>query len=215
MINVNKSMKAVLFDLDGVICHTDKLHYIAWKRLADEMGIYFDEELNGRFRGVSRMKCLEMLIGKELKLSEAKKIELADRKNRYYQELLVDITEKDLAHEVEETLEELRKRRYLLAIASSSRNAGIILKNLGLENFFDQVVDGNEITRTKPDPEVFLLAARRLKVAPEKCLVVEDSKAGIDGAVSCGMQTAGIGLAAEYVKTSYKIKNIRELLHIL
>lgn len=208
--------KAVLFDLDGVICHTDEYHYRAWKKLADELDIYFDEKRNRQFRGVSRMRCLELLLASGNKIcSEEEKAALADRKNGYYRNFLKDLSKEDLSEEVEQTLYKLRERGYLLAISSSSKNTGVILKQLGLEGFFDCVTDGNDITKSKPSPEVFLKSASRLGVKPEECLVVEDAAAGIEAAAAGGMKSAGIGQAAECDKITYRINRLVDLLLIL
>ena len=129
--------KGIIFDLDGVICFTDKYHYLAWKRLADKLGIYFDETINNRLRGVSRMESLEIILEKSTKkYSKEEKEDFAEQKNKMYVELLEDMTPADLPKEVKTTLDDLRKQGVLLAIGSSSKNAKRILKHLGLENYF-------------------------------------------------------------------------------
>lgn len=149
--------KGIIFDLDGVICHTDKYHYQAWKKLADKLGIYFDEEINNRLRGVSRMESFEIILEKyDGEMTEEEKVRYASEKNDLYRELLKNMTTADLDPQVKETLDALRSRGLLLAIGSSSRNAGFILERLGLSGYFDAVSDGNNISRSKPDPEVFL-----------------------------------------------------------
>ena len=153
-------MKAVIFDLDGVICFTDKYHYIAWKKLADKEGIYFDETINNRLRGVSRMDSLDIILEKATKkYSQAEKEDMAAEKNATYVELLKEMSPSDLSDEVRGTLNELRNRGYKLAIGSSSKNTKMILGQLGLGDFFDAISDGTNITKSKPDPEVFLKAA--------------------------------------------------------
>lgn len=208
-------MKAIIFDLDGVICFTDKYHYIAWKKLADEEGIYFDEEINNRLRGVSRMDSLNIILERADKTySEEEKEKLAANKNATYVELLKEMSEKDLSEEVRNTLTELRNRGYKLSIGSSSKNTKMILGQIGLGDFFDAISDGTNITRSKPDPEVFLKAAEFLGEKPEDCLVVEDAKAGIDAAVSGGFKSAGIGEASEHPQVTYAIKSFGDLLDI-
>ena len=182
-------MQGVIFDLDGVICFTDEYHYLAWKEMADGMGIYFDREINNRLRGVSRMESLEIILeryeGPEL--TDTEKQALAERKNDLYRTLLGQMSPQDLSSEVKETLDALRKKGMKLAIGSSSKNAPFILERIGLSNYFDAVADGNCITRSKPAPEVFLKAAEYAKEPPEHCLVLEDSEAGVQAAYAAGI----------------------------
>lgn len=211
-----KKYKGIIFDLDGVICFTDKYHYQAWKKLADNLGIYFDEEINNRLRGVSRMESLGIILERsDIEYTSGEKQQLADRKNEEYVRLLDKMSPKDLSEEVKDTLDVLRGRGYLLAIGSSSKNAKNILKRLGLGNYFDAVSDGTNITKSKPDPEVFLKAAEYLHADPAECLVVEDAKAGIDAATAGGFDSAGLGEAAAYEKTVYAMKNFAALKEIL
>lgn len=180
--------KAVIFDLDGVICHTDMYHYQAWKQIADELGIYFDEEINNRLRGVSRMESFEIILERyEGTMSLEDKVVYTTRKNEAYKELLKNMSPADLSPEVKETLDGLRAKGLKLAIGSSSKNAGFILERLGLDGYFDAVSDGNNITRSKPDPEVFVKAAQLVGEASGDCLVVEDAKAGLEAAIGGGM----------------------------
>lgn len=209
-------VKGFVFDLDGVLVFTDKFHYQAWKRLADEMGIYFDEKINDRLRGVSRMASLEIVLehyhGPMLPKEE--KLCLAEKKNRMYRELLGTMTPEDVAPEVRETLKELRRRGYKLAIGSSSRNAKYILEKVKLTDAFDAISDGTNISRSKPDPEVFLKAAGFLGLDPKDCLVVEDAAAGVDAAKAGGMYVAGIGPAADYERADISLDSIADLLNI-
>ena len=185
--------KAVIFDLDGVIVSTDNCHYLAWKRLADEEGIYFDRKINDRLRGVSRMASLEIVLERSKKACTAEeKIELAERKNGYYKELIKELTPNDILPGAMENLEQLKKKGIKIAIGSSSRNTTMILKQIGLETYFDAVSDGNNITKSKPDPEVFQKAAEMLKIHPENCLVVEDADAGIEAGKRAGMKTLSV-----------------------
>ncbi len=208
-------MKAVIFDLDGVICFTDKYHYIAWKKLTDIEGIYFDETINNRLRGVSRMDSLEIILeGATKKYSDEEKEDMAAEKNATYVELLKEMSPADLSVEVKETIEELRKRGYKLAIGSSSKNTKMILGQLGLGDFFDAVSDGTNIIKSKPDPEVFLKAAEYLNEQPEDCLVVEDAKAGIEAACAGGFKSAGLGEACEHPNVTYKMESFKDLLEV-
>ncbi len=209
-------MRAVIFDLDGVICFTDKYHYIAWKKLADKNGIYFDEEINNRLRGVSRMDSLEIILERATKnYSKAEKEDMAAEKNETYVELLKEMSPADLSDEVRSTLEELRVRGYKLAIGSSSKNTKLILNQLDLGDFFDAVSDGTNITKSKPDPEVFLKAAEFVGENPADCLVVEDAKAGIEAATAGGFKSAGLGEATEHPSVTYKLSSFKDLLTLL
>ena len=209
-------MKAFIFDLDGVIVFTDKFHYQAWKKMADEMNIYFDEQINNRLRGVSRAESLEIILERYEgePLSDEKKRELMEQKNGIYRELLKTMTPSDVADEVRDTLKELRARGHKLAIGSSSKNAKFILEKVELLDAFDAISDGNNITHSKPDPEVFLKAGEFLGEEPENCVVVEDAYAGIDAAKAAGMKAVGIGDAARYEKSNIKIERFAQLLEV-
>lgn len=207
--------KAIIFDLDGVICSTDKYHYIAWKQLADSLEIYFDEVINNRLRGVSRMESLEIILERyDGNLSQEEKVKLAEQKNEIYKELLKQMSEKDLTPEVKETLDALREMGKKLAIGSSSKNAKFILGQLGLGDYFDAISDGTNISKSKPDPEVFWKASDFLGISPEECLVVEDAAAGILAAHRGGFHSAGIGEAAESEFVTYPLKTFSDLLNI-
>lgn len=211
------TLKAAIFDLDGVIVFTDKFHYQAWKEMADEMGIYFDEEINNRLRGVSRMESLEIILERYEgeALSQEKKEELATKKNETYRKLLATMTPADVSEEVRNTLAELRARGYKIALGSSSKNAKFILERVELTDAFDAISDGTNITRSKPDPEVFLKAAEFLGENPADCLVVEDAEAGIDAGIAGGMKTAAIGDAANCGKADETLKTFSDLLAVL
>ncbi len=211
------SYKGIIFDLDGVICFTDHYHYLAWKKMADSMGIPFDEKKNDRLRGVSRMESLEIILEEYhgTKLSDEEKSALAAQKNDYYREYLKKMTKDDLKDEVKATLYGLKSTGLLLAIGSSSRNAPLILERIGLDGFFDAVSDGNNIIKSKPDPEVFEKAAAMLKLKPDECLVVEDAEAGIDAAAAGGFDSAGIGAAASSSKATYAMQSFSDLIRIV
>ncbi len=209
--------KAIIFDLDGVICHTDEYHYLAWKQLADKLGIYFDKDINNRLRGVSRMESLDIILERYRgePLSEEKKLAYAEEKNDIYKILLQKMSPKDLSDEVKRTLDELRGKGLKLAIGSSSKNAPFILKQIGLEGYFDEISDGNNITYSKPDPEVFLLASEYMGIAPKDCLVVEDADAGVEAAIAGGMDSAAVGDAVNSNRATYNMKTFSELLEIV
>lgn len=194
---MSEKILGVIFDLDGVIVSTDNCHYLAWKRMADEEGIEFDRRINERLRGVSRMESLAIILEKAVKeYSEEEKQALAARKNGYYVELIGSLTASDILPGAMETLNLLREKNIRIGIGSSSRNTPIILKQIGLDHFFDAVADGNAIKNSKPDPEVFLLGARLLDLEPAHCLVVEDADAGVQAALAGGMRVLGVGSAA-------------------
>lgn len=200
---------AVIFDLDGVLVSTDDLHYQGWKRLADEEGIPFDETVNHRLRGVSRMESLEILLERSKgTYTPEEKEALAGRKNRYYRDLLQSIAPGDVLPGALELCSGLRERGIKLAIASSSRNSPLILEKTGLAKWFDATADGNDIQRSKPDPQVFLLAASRLGIAPENCLVVEDAASGVEGAVSGGFRCLAVGAAQEHPGADWSAPNL-------
>ena len=179
---MNREMKAVIFDLDGVLFFTDKYHYQAWKAIADRLGIYFDEKINDRLRGISRMASLEIILEKsDRQYTLEEKEVFAEEKNAQYQKL-----------------EELRHRGYRLAVGSSSKNAQFILRQIGAVSYFDAVADGNDITKSKPDPEVFLKAAEKLGIAPEQCVVVEDADSGIRAAKAGNMTAYALGGDVRY-----------------
>ncbi len=203
---------AVIFDLDGVVVTTDECHYMGWKKLADDEGIYFDKEINVRQRGVSRMESLEVLLEKATRsYSDEEKLEMAERKNNYYKEYIKDLTPADILPGVLDFCAYIREQGGKMAIGSSSRNTPGILKGIGLDNYFDAVADGNQITRSKPDPEVFLLAAKLLGIAPEKCLVVEDADAGIQAALAAGMDALGVGAAWKNEKATYTAEDLSKV----
>lgn len=204
--------QGIIFDLDGVICHTDHFHYLAWKALADRLGICFNESINNRLRGVSRMESLEIILSDSGQVcTDAEKAALANEKNKNYRRFLAKMTPEDLSPEVKDTLEFLRKSGCQLAVGSSSKNAGFILERIGLDGYFDAVVDGNQISRAKPHPEVFLRAAQRLGLAPKSCLVVEDAFVGVEAAVRACADAAGIGDARKSPLARYHLAAFSEL----
>lgn len=210
-------MRGIIFDLDGVICSTDEYHFKAWCELAAKLGIInFTREDNHRQRGVSRMESLEILLENiDHEYSWDEKLELADYKNKRYVEMLKDMSDKDIYEGVRETLQYLRDQGYKLAIGSSSKNAGIILDKIKLHSYFDAVSDGNNITKSKPDPEVFLKAAEYLKLQPKDCFVVEDAEAGVEAAKAGGFPVFAIGSAVTCEKADYRLQQFSDLREII
>lgn len=207
---------AIIFDLDGVLCSTDRYHYLAWKALADKLGIPFDEQANGRLRGVSRMESLEILLGEKSSLySKRERLAMAEEKNSLYKGYLSAMTPGDLSRDVRMTLHTLRQRGYLLAVGSSSKNARLILRQLGLGDFFDAVADGTMITNSKPDPEVFLLAASLLGVPPQNAMVIEDAKSGVRAAKAGRFRAIGIRTEGNDPDSDITIKRLSNLIDIL
>lgn len=206
--------KGFIFDLDGVIVDTAKYHYLAWKKLSESIGIFFDEFQNEQLKGVSRINSLEKILGWGNKeLSRDKFMELLARKNNDYLDYISNMTRSEILPDVVRIISFLKDTDQSIALGSSSRNARIILKKLKLIKDFDAVVDGNNVSESKPNPEVFLLAAEELNVTPQDCVVFEDSIAGVKAANEAGMTSIGIGdekvlKEADYVFTDFtKISN--------
>lgn len=190
----NTKMKACLFDLDGVLVDTAVYHYQAWKRLANDMGLDFTEAQNEQLKGISRIDSLnKVLAWGKVEKTDAEKAELATLKNSWYTEMIMKMTPAEVLPGTIQLLTSLQQRGYQLALGSASRNTAIILAQTGLKHFFNEIVDGNMVTKSKPNPEVFLRCAVLLKVNPEECVVIEDAVAGIAAAKSCGMKAIGIG----------------------
>lgn len=209
-------IKGIIFDLDGVLLSTDEYHYQAWKKLADRLGIYFDRTINNKLRGISRMASLEIILGdKKDEFTQEQKDSFAEEKNGIYRELLSQMTAKDVTDDVRLTLEKIRSAGLKTAIGSSSKNTKYILERTGITGFFDAISDGNNITKSKPDPEVFLKAAEYLGLNPQDCIVVEDANAGIDAAKSGGFTAVAIGDARIHEKADYKIMKFTELLKVV
>lgn len=189
-------IRGVIFDLDGVLVSTDELHYQAWKRLAEELGITnFTREDNEKQRGVSRMASLEIVLAKGygVSCSEEEKISLAERKNNYYKEMLETLDKGAVLPGAFDVLQMLRNAHILIGVGSASKNTPMILQKTGLAPYIDEVSCGLDTTLSKPHPEVFQIAARKLKLSAGECLVVEDSAAGIEAAKAAGMKSLGVG----------------------
>ncbi len=192
MYNFN-NIEGYIFDLDGVVVDTAKYHYLAWKRLAAEFGYNLTPKDNEQFKGVSRLACMECLSQMSgIKFTEEEKVKLADRKNGWYIDYIKGMKKDEVLPDIVEFISEIRKSGGRTALASASKNADLVLERLELREYFDKVVDGNNIQKSKPDPQVFLQAAKELSIQPDKCLVFEDSQAGVDAAKSAGMLVVGI-----------------------
>lgn len=189
-----KRYTAAIFDLDGVLVDTARYHYLAWNRLAEELGFTFTRRDNERLKGVSRSRSLDILleIGNRNVSPEARE-KLAARKNGWYVEYLMKLDESEILPGARELLQRLRQMGIKTALGSASRNAQLILERLNMTRYFDAVIDGNRISRAKPDPEIFLCAAEALDKCPEECVVFEDARAGIEAAKAAGMYAVGVG----------------------
>ena len=207
-------IKGVIFDLAGAILSTDDFHYKAWKKLADRLNIPFNREKNNRLRGVSRMASLEIIL-EGYHFSKEEKLAFAEEKNNTYRELLNGLTPDFVSVDVRDTLDELKNKGLKIAIGSSSKNTKLILSRVGLINAFDAIADGTDIKKSKPDPEVFLIAAKRIGLEPKDCIVVEDAFAGIDAAVAGGFVPVAIGDACAHKQVKYKLEVLSDLLKIV
>jgi len=188
------TLRAVIFDLDGVITDTAECHYQGWKRLADELGVAFDRQQNERLRGIGRLESLEMVLENSSRhFSQSEKLELASRKNQYYLEQVARITPGDILNGIPQLLREISANGVKMAVASASKNASEVITKLKLAEEFDAIVDGTCVTKGKPDPELFLKASAKLQESPQDCVGVEDAAAGIEAIRAAGMVAIGIG----------------------
>lgn len=210
-------IKAVIFDLDGVLVTTDELHFEAWKALADKLGINdFTKADNVRQRGVSRMASLEVVLEKtDRAFSEEEKLALAEEKNEIYVRSLTALSETDVLSGANEFIDYLKSKGIKTAVGSASKNTPLILEKTKLAGKFDAVSCGLDTTKSKPDPEVFLIAAKKLGVAPCDCVVVEDSDAGIEAAKTGGMYAIAVGAAEYNPKADVAIKDLESLYRAL
>ena len=205
-------IKACLFDLDGVIVDTAKYHFIAWKEMAAELGFDFTETENELLKGVSRMRSLDILLGiGKITKTDAEKLELAESKNQRYLEYVRKMSDEEILPGVTRFLDDLRSNGILIALGSASKNAPLILERIHLKEKFDAIVDGNSVSRAKPDPEVFLKGAELLKVQPSECLVFEDAQAGIEAALNGGMKVIGVGSSDNLSLADHYIPGFKNL----
>ena len=204
--------KGFIFDLDGVIVDTAKYHYLAWKHLADELGIPFTKEQNEQFKGVSRKRCLEILLEwGNLKVTQTQFDSWMAEKNEDYLRYIETMTASEILPDVPKVLDYLKEHGIPMALGSASKNARPILKKVGLIPYFTSIVDGTQVTKAKPDPEVFMIAARDLKVMPANCIVFEDALAGIEAANSAGMTSIGIGKKEILTEARFIFKDFTEI----
>lgn len=202
-------IKACLFDLDGVLVDTAKYHYLAWKRLANSLGFNLTEKDNERLKGISRAQSLEILLSiGNVKFSEEEKLKMAEKKNNWYVEYISKFDENEILPGVKNLLMELRQNGIKIALGSASKNSMLILNNLNLISYFDAIVDGNKVSKAKPDPEIFLLAAKELQVQPSECVVFEDAQSGIEAAKAANMKVIGIGQKEVLLKADKIFKDL-------
>lgn len=202
-------IKACIFDLDGVLVDTAHYHFLAWKRLAKEFDYELTEEINEQLKGVSRMKSLEIVMKHaNVSLEQQQAQALADRKNGWFTDYVHKMKSEELYPGVKELFSTLRKDHIRIALASSSKNAKTIIEILDIQHEFEAVVDGNMITHSKPDPEIFLLAAKKLSLNPADCVVFEDAEAGVEAALAAGMKCVGVGSPAQLKKANLVVKSI-------
>ena len=199
-------IKACIFDLDGVIVDSATYHFLAWQRLAKELNIPFTIEDNERLKGVSRMDSLNIILelGK-LSLDEKSREALAAKKNEWFVEYINTMKPEEIYPGVKDLLISIKNAGLKTALASSSKNAKTVIKLIGIENEFDAIVDGTMIINSKPDPEIFLLAASLLKIQPSECVVFEDAEAGVEAGIRGGMKTVGIGSPKQLGKANLVI----------
>ncbi len=208
------SIRAALFDLDGVIVDTAKYHFLAWKRLAEELGSVFTEKDNERLKGVSRMRSLEILLevgGLTGRFSEEEMALMATKKNNWYVEYISKMDESEILKGTLECLKSFRALGIKTALGSASKNALLILNNLNLISYFDAIIDGTKTSKAKPDPEVFLLGAQAVGVSPEECVVFEDAQAGLEAAKSAGMKAIAVGRPEDLTGYDLIVKGLYEV----
>ena len=209
-------MKTFIFDLDGVILSTDEYHFLAWSEITKEEGLVFNREINNKLRGISRIQSLEIILGfNEKHYDDAEKFRLIEKKNEIYMQSLAGLNQDSIAPEVIQTITKIKKAGYKIAVGSSSKNATDILKRCKIYDLFDAVSDGNNISRSKPDPEVFLKGAEMMNVLPIETYVVEDECSGIDAANTGGFVSIGINNASRYNKADYSINRFEDLLSFI
>lgn len=208
--------QAIAFDLDGVLCHTDEFHYQAWKEVADKLNIYFDRDINQRLRGVSRMESFDIILERYPgEMSQEDKNRYATEKNAIYQDLLRQMSPEDITPEVRSVLEKMRENGVKMAIASSSKNAGMILDLTDLRKYFEAISDGNNISHSKPDPEVFEKAAQYMGISVGECLAVDDAVAGIESGKRAGMATAAVGMTTCTPESDFYLTSFKDLISIV
>ncbi|WP_089831492.1 beta-phosphoglucomutase [Chitinophaga filiformis] len=207
-----QGIAACIFDLDGVIVDTAVYHFKAWKRMANELGFNFTEAQNEKLKGVSRVRSLELILEwGGIEKSVAEQHELATRKNDWYVDMINHMTPEEILPGAKELLESLRSAGIKTALGSASKNAGVILDKVGILSLFDVVIDGNMVSASKPDPEVFLKGAEALGAAPEQCIVFEDAIAGVEAGKAGGMKVVGIGEKSVLNEADLVVSGLQEI----
>lgn len=207
---MTQKIKALIFDLDGVITDTAEYHYKSWQKLAEEEDLFFNRQINEKLRGVSRMQSLEIILaGKEIPAEQKK--EWTDRKNKYYQKYLEQISKEDILDDMEAKLKKLKADGYLIAVGSASRNARRVLDYLQIADLFDTISDGNSVEKSKPAPDLFLHTAEKLGVKAEECIVLEDAESGIEAALAANMKAVGVGPEKRVGKAHLIYSNVDSL----
>lgn len=208
--------KTAIFDLDGVLVDTAKFHYLAWKDIATQIGLSFTEADNERLKGVSRSHSLDIILDiNNQSMSDCNKRSWLERKNRIYKEHISTLSDKDILPGVFETLNLFKKNNIKIALGSASKNAKQILSATGIESYFDAIVDGNCVTKAKPNPEVFIQAALKLSVKPTDCTVFEDAQAGVKAAIAANMSVVGIGESSQLKEANYVVSNLEQYLTMI
>jgi beta-phosphoglucomutase len=205
-----KNIKAIIFDLDGVLTNTSEYHYKAWKMLADELGIHFDRNINEKLRGIPRKESLEIMLGGN-KFSEEEKNRMMDIKNDYYVDLLTRMTPDDILPGVQELLREIREEGIKIGIGSSSKNAKTVIDKLKLESFIDSISDGYSVDNHKPAPDLFLHCAANLATSPKDAIVVEDAESGVEAALNGGFWVIGLGPAERVGKAHIVFEDFKNV----
>lgn len=207
-------IKGFIFDLDGVLTDTAEYHYLAWKKLADRLGIQLDRKMNEQLKGISRMDSLDRIlaIGNQMdRYTLEEKEKLADEKNEDYKELILEVTPNDLLPGIANLLADLRAKDIRLALASASKNGPVIMERLGIADMFDTVVDPATLAKGKPDPEIFIKGAQQLKLKPSECVGVEDAQAGIKSINAAGIFSVGVGTKEMMKEADYAVTSTKEL----
>lgn len=208
------SLKALIFDLDGVLTDTAKYHYLAWKKLADELGYYFDEDINELLKGVSRINSFEIILEKNNatdKYTNAEKETLANKKNDYYKEMIEQLTPDDILEGIVPFITEARNNGIKCAVASISKNAPRVLELLEISHLFDYIANASLVKKPKPDPEIFLTCATALGFKPTECVGIEDAQAGIESIHGAGMISVGINVTVTSIKPDIVLQSTKEL----
>lgn len=217
---MSSELKGCIFDLDGVLVDTARYHFLAWKRLSDSLGFEFTEKNNEQLKGVSRMTSLEILLAiGNINVNQQEKEKLATKKNEWYVDYISNLTPDDILPGSVELIEELSSNGIRSAVGSASKNARLILDKLSLTSLFDVIIDGNKVTKAKPDPEVFATAAKEMRLRHDEVIVLEDAVSGIEAAGRAGMKSIGIGEKeilhmADYVVSGLNELNYKKLINI-